>query len=137
MPPEYLYQHPETKEVVSVIQTMREEHCYEKDGIEYKRVFTKPNASVDSISSLDPFDTRAYVEKTGKMKGNIGSLWNISKEASERRAEKLGHEDPVRRRFFDKYEKKNGTKHFYDRPDKIDAGIATIDFTAPSPEIDL
>lgn len=135
--PSYIYRNEETGEVREVIQTMREEHRYfGEDGVEWKRVWTKPNASVSSISNLDPFDTRAYVEKTGKMRGNIGSLWDISKEASQRRAEKLGHEDPIRRQFFEKYEKENKVKHFYDKPDKIDTNIATIDFTAPSPSLD-
>lgn len=138
--PEYRFFNTETKEYRDVFFKMNDDKIYNgEDGSEigkWVRRWTKPNASVDSISSLDPFNTKAYVEKTGKTKGTLGDLWNISKEASERRAEKLGHEDPVRRKYFDNYEKTHNVKHFYDRPEKIDAGPAVIDFTAPSPKID-
>ena len=134
----YLYKNPETGETIEIIQTMNEKHIYvDKDGLEWKRVWTVPNASVDSISNLNPFDLKSYVEKTGKSKGTVGDLWSISKEASERRAEKLGHEDPVKRKFFDNYEKEKKVKHFADRPSKIETKNAVIDFTAPSPKIDL
>lgn len=134
--PQYTYKNDDTGETVEVIQTMNEEHSYfGEDGKEWRRIFYSPNASVDSISSLDPFDTKAYVEKTGLMKGgNIGSLWEISKEASERRAEKLGHEDPVKRGYFNSYEKDKGVKHFHDRPDKIETKSAIIDFKAKCPD---
>ncbi len=136
--PTYSYINDETGETVDVIQTMKEPHVYfGKDGKQWRRIFYSPNASVDSISNLDPFDTKSYVEKTGKMKGTVGTLWDISKEASLRREQKLGHEDPVKRQYFDNYEKEKKVKHFHDRPSKIETKDAIIDFTAPSPKIDL
>lgn len=130
--PQYTYLNEETGETVDVIQTMREEHRYfGEDGKEWKRVFYSPNASVNSLSNTNPFDTRSHVEKTGQMKGSLGDLFNISKEMSERRQDKIGGEDPVKRKFFNDYkEKNNGAKHFHDRPDKIETKHATIDFTA-------
>jgi hypothetical protein len=130
--PEYTYLNEETGERIDVIQTMREEHRYfGEDGKEWKRVFYSPNASIDSLSNTSPFDTRAHVEKTGKMKGCLGDLFNVSKEMSERREQKIGGEDPVKRQFFKDYQKKNnGAKHFHDRPDKIETKHAIIDFKA-------
>ena len=130
--PEYLYKNPQTGEVKGVIQTMREEHVFvDEEGLEWKRVYTSPNASIDSLSNTDPFDTRAHTEKTGKMKGTMGDLFSISKEMSERRQDKIGAEDPIKRKFFNDYkEKNNGTKHFHDRPDKIETKNAIIDFKA-------
>ena len=130
--PEYLYKNPQTGEVKGVIQTMREEHVFiDEEGLEWKRVYTSPNASIDSLSNTNPFDTRAHVNKTGAMKGSLGDLFNVSKEMSERREQKLGHEDPVKRQFFKDYQKKNnGAKHFSDRPDKIETKHAIIDFKA-------
>lgn len=129
--PQYTYINDDTGEVIHLIQTMREKHEYfDESGKEWRRIFYSPNASVDSISNLDPFDTRSYVEKTGKMKGTVGSLWDISKEASIRRSEKLGHEDPVKREYFNKYEKENKVKHFYDKPTKIEKNGFSIDFSS-------
>lgn len=128
--PLYLYKNEETEEIVEIFQTMKEDHVYfGEDGKEWKRVWTVPNASIDSISKCDPFDRQAHVDKTGKMKGKVGDLWDVSREMSEKRAEKVGGEDPVKREHFNKYEKRNKTKHFYDRPDKIKMKGATIDFT--------
>lgn len=138
--PEYRFFNKETKEYRYVFFKMNDDKVYNgEDGTEvgkWERRWTKPNASVDSISNLDPFNIQSYVDKTGQTKGSLGDLWDISKEASIRRAEKLGHEDSIKRKFFDNYEKENKVKHFYDRPDKIETDVATIDFTAPSPSLD-
>lgn len=136
--PEYLFYNSETEEYRNVFFKMNDEKIYNgEDGSEvgiWSRRWTSPNASVDSIANTNPFDTRAHVEKTGKMKGTMGDLYSISKEMSERRAEKLGHEDPVKRKHFDSYEKTQGVKHYYDKPDKIETKHATIDFKAKGPE---
>ena len=133
--PQYLFQNKVSQEYREVFFKMLDDKIYNgEDGTEeglWERRFTIPNASVDSISNTNPFDTRAHVTKTGAMKGNLGDLFNVSKEMSERRAEKLGHEDPVKRQFFKDYQKKNnGAKHFSDRPDKIETKDAIIDFKA-------
>lgn len=134
--PLYLYQNSKTEEVFEVVQTMKEEHRFfdPKTGDLCRRIWTVPNASVDSLSNTNPFDIRSHVEKTGKMKGTVGDLWDASKEMSERRAEKIGGEDPVKRKYFDNYEKKNNTKHFYDKPSKIETKNAVIDYTAKPKE---
>ena len=50
--PEYLYEDPETGEKVSVSQGINENHKYNVDGKEFDRVFTVPNASIDT--KIDP-----------------------------------------------------------------------------------
>lgn len=131
--PLYLFYSEKKDEYREIFFNMNDEKVYNgEDGSEigeWSRRWTVPNASVDSISDVDPFDTRKLVEKTGKMKGTIGDLWTASEEASKRREDKLGHEDPVRRKYLDNYQKENNRKHFHDRPQKIDAGVATIDFS--------
>lgn len=132
--PEYLFFNEETEEYRTVFFNMNDEKIYNgKDGSEvgkWKRRWTVPNAAVDSISDIDPFDTKKLVEKTGKMKGNVGSLWDISREASEKRADKIGGEDPIKRKYLDNYQKETGTKHFHDRPSKIETKHATINLDA-------
>lgn len=137
--PEFLFKHPDKEEYKEVFFKMNDDKKYVDDeGVEWKRRWHIPNASVDSISNTNPFDIQSHVDKTGRRKGTMDDLFNISKEMSERRAEKLGHEDPVKKKFFENYAKKNnGAKHFHDKPDKIETKHATIDFTAKSPDIEL
>lgn len=135
--PQYIYIDDETGERFEVIQTMNEKHCFynPQNGNECRRIWTVPNASIDSLSNTDPFNINSHIEKTGKMKGTVGDLWDASKEMSQRREEKLGKEDPIKRKFFDNYEKKNKVKHFKDRPTKIENKHAIIDYSAKTPEI--
>tara|TARA_R110002020_G_scaffold158925_4_gene342490 strand:- start:380 stop:715 length:336 start_codon:yes stop_codon:yes gene_type:complete len=104
--PEYIYENPETGEQVSVWQSVHEEHAYKIDGVEYSRVYTLPNASIDT--RIDPNSISDFREKA---KGTVGDLWDQSAEASEKRAEQHG-EDPVKKQFFKDYSaKRKGAKH--------------------------
>jgi hypothetical protein len=103
--PEYLFENPKTKEVISVIQGIDEKHTYSEEGKEFARVFTIPNASIDS--SIDPFSSQHFTEKTKDMKGSMGDVWDYSKELSEKRKEITGGEgDPIRKKAEEKYSKK-------------------------------
>ncbi len=104
--PEYIYENPETGEQVTVLQSIHEEHVYTIDGIEYNRVYTIPNASIDT--QIDPHSAKDFREKA---KGSIGDLWDQSAEASVKREERHGH-DPVKKKFFEDYSKsRKGAKH--------------------------
>ena len=110
--PEYIYEHPETGEQVTVLQSIHEEHVYNIDGTEYNRVYTIPNASIDS--KIDANSESDFVSKT-KAK-TYGELWDHSAEMSSRRAEQHGGKDPVKQEFFKKNsEKRGGKKHLDDR----------------------
>lgn len=114
--PEYLYQHPKTKEFISVLQGMNDTHKYIDDlGVEWDRVFVNPTMSIDS-QSIDPFSEQQFVEKTANMKGTYGDMLDYSKELSQRRSETLGKEDPLKRKTFDNYKKERGFAHPNDRP---------------------
>ena len=114
--PEYLYQNPETKEVISIMQGMNDEHKFLDDnGLEWNRIFTNPTMSIDS-QDIDPFSEQQFVEKTANMKGTYGDMLDYSKELSQRRSEALGKEDPVKRKTFDNYKKERGFAHPNDRP---------------------
>ena len=112
--PLYTYEHPETKEVVDIIQGMNDEHIYvDKQGIKWKRVWSIPQASIDSSS--DPFDSQAFKNKTANQKGSYGDLIDQSKELSQKRKDKLGY-DPVQKKYFKEYsEKRRGIKHPLDK----------------------
>ena len=102
--PEYLFENPETGEIISVIQGIDEEHTYSEEGKKFARIFTIPNASIDS--SPDPFSSQRFNEKTKNMKGSMGDMWDYSKELSQKRKEIAGGEDPVRKKAEKDYSKK-------------------------------
>lgn len=101
--PIYLFKNPKSGKVVQVYQDMNSEHSYSENGIKFERVFTVPNAQIDS--EIDPDSAQKFVEKTGKMKGTLGEIWDYSKELSEKRAQKTG-EDHLRTKAEEKYSKK-------------------------------
>lgn len=112
--PTYLYKNEETKEIIEVIQRMNEEHVYfDEDGLEWKRVWTAPQASIDT--QLDPFSQNSFIEKT-KGKGTVGDLIDRGEEWSEKRKKIRGDgRDPIKQRGFDDYAKaRNGKKHLDD-----------------------
>ena len=99
--PVYAFIHPETKEEVEVVQRMGEPHVYiDGKGIEWRRKWTLPNASVDI--NIDPFDQNAFARRTEYRKGTMGELFDQSKELSEKRKQKLGY-DPVKQKHLKKY----------------------------------
>ena len=128
--PEYLYQNPETKEVISVIQGMNDNHQYIDDaGMEWKRVFTNTSFSLDS-TNIDPFSEKQFIEKTGKMKGTYGDMLDYSRDLSRQRSEILGKEDPIKRNSFDNFKKQRGFSHPNDKPKPktIDTPTYRVDY---------
>lgn len=112
--PCYLYRNPETDEVIEVFQKMTEKHEYfDEDGLEWKRVWTVPQASIDT--EIDPFSETAFLEKT-KGKGTIGDLQDRAQELSEKRKKIRGDgKDPIAQAGFDAYAKaRNGKRHMKD-----------------------
>ena len=60
--PLYIFQNPKTEEVIEVLQSMNEEHKYlNNDGLEYTRLYTIPNCSIDS--RIDPYSSKDFAEK--------------------------------------------------------------------------
>ena len=114
--PLYTYEHPESEELIEVLQGMNDDHIYiDKEGTQWKRAFHSPNASIDA--NIDPFSQQAFSEKTGSSKGTYGEMMDRSKDMSDKRKDKLGY-DPVQKKWFKNYSKeRNGTKHHLD-PDK-------------------
>ena len=74
--PEYLFENPDTGEVISITQGIDEEHVFSQDGKKFNRVFTVPNATIDS--EIDPFSSNQFNEKTKNMNGTMGDLWDYS-----------------------------------------------------------
>lgn len=108
--PEYLYENPDTGEIISVTQGINEEHSYKEEGKTFNRIFTVPNAAIDS--DVDPFSSQQFSEKTKNMKGTMGDMWDYSKELSDKRKEVTGGLDPIRNKAKKEYsEKRKGMKY--------------------------
>ena len=105
----YSYFNPITKETIHLNQSMTEEHRYFKDGIEWERIFYKPNAAIDS--KWDANSSSDFVAKSAKKRGTINDLWDKSKELSEIRKEKMG-KDEVKEKYYENFAKaRNGKEH--------------------------
>lgn len=109
--PIYIYKHPESEQYEEVFQGMNDKHVYfDSDGLEWKRVFTIPNASIDS--QIDPYSSKEFIQKTENKKGTIGDMMDYSKEMSHVRSESNGGVDPVKEKYYKDYSsKRKGAKH--------------------------
>ena len=124
--PIYVYKHPTEERYEEIIQTMSEPHVFSKDGVEWKRVFLPTRCSISA--NADPFNSNSFVEKTANMKGTFGDMMDYSKELSEKRAEKAGGEDPIKRQHFNRNEKEVGKKHIADKKTSYENKSVKIDF---------
>jgi hypothetical protein len=104
--PIYVYKHPDEEKYREVFQGMNDEHVYSEEGVEWKRVFLSPNASIDN--SIDPFSNQQFIDATYNKKGTVGDMMDLSAELSAKRAEKRGGTDPVKEKFYNKYAKERG-----------------------------
>ena len=108
--PLYIFEHPETGEIIEVLQRMKDKHEYvDEKGIEWRRIFTSPGATIDT--QVDPFSKSQFVDKTKGKGMTMGQLWDESARASEKRAKILG-KDPVKEKYFKDYSgKRQGVVH--------------------------
>lgn len=109
MPPIYIFSDPKDEErTIEIVQSIHDKHEYiDKDGVKWNRIFTVPNSSIGT--KIDPFDSKQFIEKTGKSKDNVGALLDRAKELSEKRANKLGV-DPIKEKYYKEYSKFRNNK---------------------------
>ena len=107
--PIYLFQNPKTGKVKEIFQSMNDSHVYSEDGIEWQRIFTIPQASIDT--EIDAFSEDSFKKKTAGKRETLGDLMDRSKELSEKR-QSIAGTDPVQNKFFENYSKtRKGKKH--------------------------
>ena len=110
--PIYLFQNPKTGKVKEIFQSMNDSHVYSEDGIEWQRIFTIPQASIDT--EIDAFSEDSFKKKTAGKRETLGDLMDRSKELSEKR-QSIAGTDPVQNKFFENYSKtRKGKKHTKD-----------------------
>lgn len=107
--PAYIYQHPQTDELIEIIQSANEDHIYiDADGIQWNRVFTPPQISIDSQNKCES-SSSDFISSTKNKKYNIGDMWDKSLELSEKRKRIYG-KDPVKEKYFKDWSKKRKGK---------------------------
>ena len=104
--PIYLFESPEGN-VKEIIQRMSDDHAYSEDGVEWTRLFTVPNAAIDSVAG-DPYSEKEFMRKTNKSM-KLGDMWDISQEMSNKRMKKDG-KDGIKDKVVKSYEKKTKGK---------------------------
>ena len=128
----YQFKNKKTGKIVDIVMSMKNYRPYrgKSDNEDHwERVYDVPQVNIGNATVVDPFDNKAFVNKTGGMTGKYGDLLDYSSELSDRRAALAGGEDPLKRKYFDDYKKKtNGKKHIKDIPKKIETKNARIEF---------
>lgn len=126
--PLYIFQNPETQEVVEVFQKMNDKHVYfDEKGLKWKRIFTVPHASI--ATKIDPFNQSQFVRAGENKNETVGDMWDKSKEMSEKRAEQNGGVDPIRQKALEKYSKeRGGMKHFSEMPKTFKNDQVTVEY---------
>jgi len=129
----YTFIHEITGETKEVEMPMADYEPYkgEKgDDENWRRVYDTPQVNIGNYvaKKVDPWDNKQFVERTGNMKGTYGDMQDYASQMSDKRAkESLTGEDPIKRKHFNKYEKKTGKKHPKDKPKTIETKNVKID----------
>ena len=128
----YQFKNKKTGKIVDIVMSMKDYKPYRgksDNEVHWERVYDVPQVNIGNATVVDPFNNKAFVNKTGGMTGKYGDLLDYSSELSDRRAALAGGEDPLKRKYFHDYKKKtNGKKHIKDIPKKIETKNARIEF---------
>lgn len=117
--PIYTYRNPQTKKTTEVLQSMMEKHEFtDSAGVVYERVFESLNLSSDQ--SIDAFSENDFADKTRKKNYNLGEMWDVSKELSEKRKSITGKDKIKEKQLINKYEKR--TNNIKKNPSKKISG---------------
>lgn len=112
----YKFQHKITGESHEVEMPMKDYKLYKGpsgNDDQWERIYEAPqiNMGVSTAKAIDAWDSKSFVERTGKMKGTVGDLEKHAAELSDKRAkESLTGEDPLKRKYFNDYSRKRGGK---------------------------
>jgi hypothetical protein len=107
--PLYTFENPLTGEIKDVVFKMKDEKKFFQDGVEWKRIFSIPNAAVDT--KYDPSNPKEFVAKSRNKKGTLGNLYDEAAEASVAREKKFG-KDPIKKKYYEDWSKRRaGRKH--------------------------
>jgi hypothetical protein len=130
--PVYTYKKNSTDEYRDIFQSMKDKHEYfgeNGDEDDWIRVFYSPNASIDT--SIDPFSSKEFNDRTASKKGTVGDMLDYSKEMSQKRADLAGGKDPIKEKYFENYSKeRNGAKHL-EQMKSFESKSVKVDYAGP------
>ena len=112
--PLYTFSHPSNGQIIDVFFHMNDEKKYIDDsGIEWVREYHSPE--LNATGQTNAWNSKQFVEKTGRNKGKLGDMLDLSSELSRERASQNGGLDPLKEKYYKRYSKeRNGAIH----PDK-------------------
>ena len=112
--PLYTFSNPQTGETIDVFFSMNEKKEYiDENGLKWNREYYSPE--LNTTGKTDAWNSKQFVEKTGREPGTVGDLLDRSSELSKERASQNGGVDPLKEKYYQKYTKeRNGAIH----PDK-------------------
>lgn len=112
--PLYTFSNPNNGETIDVFFHMDDKKIYiDESGLEWNREYYSPELNM--TGKTDAWNSKQFVEKTGKTQGTVGDLLDRSAELSKERASQNGGLDPLKEKYYKNYTKeRNGAIH----PDK-------------------
>ena len=125
--PLYTFMHPKTEETIDVFFHMTDDKKYIDDkGVEWTRQYHTPE--LNATGRTDPWDSKQFVEKTGKTEGTVGDLLDRSADLSRERAAQNGGVDPVKEKYYENYSKeRKGALHEDKKPKSFENKHFKID----------
>jgi hypothetical protein len=119
--------HPKTEETVDIFFHMSDDKSYiDKNGTEWIRQYYSPE--LNTTGKTDPWNSKQFVEKTGRGVGKVGDMLDLSKEMSRERASENGGIDPVKEKYYKNYSKeRNGALHEDKKPKSFENKHIKID----------
>lgn len=112
--PLYTFFNPLNGDTIDVFFHMNDDKKYiDKNGLEWKRKYHSPE--LNATGSTDAWNSKQFVEKTGRNKGKLGDMLDMSADLSKERASQNNGVDPLKEKYYKRYSKeRNGAIH----PDK-------------------
>ena len=113
--PLYTFSHPQSGETIDIYFKMNEKKEYiDEHGTTWVREYYSPE--LNTTGKTNPWDSKQFVEKTGKTRGKMGDMMDLSAELSKERASQNNGVDPVKEKYYKQYSKERmGSTH----PDKL------------------
>lgn len=103
--PTYIFQHPNSKEIVELVQSIHENHVYiDEFGVSWNRIFTAPQLNTQEKLN-ETSSAKDFSRITASQKGTYGDLMDRSKELSDKR-KKIYGEDYVKKEYYKNWSKK-------------------------------
>ena len=112
----YKFENTETGDTHEVEMSMKNYEPYKGpsgDDKRWQRVYEAPqiNMGISTSKSINAWDNNSFVNRTKEMKGSYGELLDHAEDLSKKRAkDSLTGEDPIQRKYLNKYSSERGGK---------------------------